>query len=366
MEKIFKNKKFLIGLSLILSFFVIINLNSIISNLYEIGTNYYTSKGDYQKVETLLKQELLLQGKFFKKDYFTLSSTIQKLINFYCNQREYEKAEKLYLKYLTSSDPLILSNGFYALLSVDLDKASIYNNLANIYLNKKDYSKSEYYYNKAINIATNAKSKKGIPKNEISNTINTELAKYYNNLGKLKVKQKEYKEAKKYFDTSIKLTKKIRLYKAYGEASLFQVYYELSLYYKSIGDYNNAEKYAEKLFTLVPIIELPIKSFVNYQAYYMSLINNNLGLIYQKQRKYTDAKNLFQNALKLDTELKGQYSADVICDNYNLANLYAETKDHKNYTRLLNKVLFNSKNFLNLENMDSKSINKKMSLFCEY
>lgn len=342
------------------------NLNSFISNFYDSRANYYISKGNYKKVEALYKKKLSMQEKFFNNDYFALSASIANLINFYCEQRDYENAEKIYLKYLTSSDPLILSNGFYALLSIDLDKAVIYNSLANIYLNKKDYSKSEYYYNKAINIAINAKSKKGISQNKISNTINTELAKYYNNLGKLKVKQKKYKEAKKYFDTSIQLTKRTRLYKVYGEASLFQVYYELSLYYKSLGDYNKAEKYAEKLFALIPIMELPIKSFVNYQAYYMSLIANNLGLIYQKQKKYIDAKVLFKNALKLDTELKGQYNADVICDNYNLANLYAEIKDPKNYTLLLNKILFNSKSFLNLENMDLKNINKKMNLFCEY
>lgn len=327
--------------------------------------NYYESKGNYKKAEVLYKQQVVIQEKFLKKDYFTLSSSIQKLINFYCSQREYEKAEKVYLKYLKSSDPLILSNGFYALLSIDLDKAVIYNNLASIYLNKKDYSKSEYYYNKAINIATNAKSKKGISQNEISNTINAELAKYYNNLGELKVREKKYNEAKKYFDTSIQLTKGTRLYKIHGEASLFQIYYELSVYYEFVGDYNKAEKYAEKLFALIPPTKLSVKSFVNYQAHYMSLIDNKLGSIYQKQKKYLESELLFKKALSIDIELKGSYSPDVICDYYNLTNLYKTTDNNKSYKDYTNKILSTSVNFLVLEKLNDNNILQRMSFFCK-
>lgn len=333
-----KNKKIIISLILMLIFLSFINLRIIISNLYRTGVNYFESKGNYQKVETLLKQNLYMQNILSKNHPNFLINAVDNIINFYNEQGLYNESERVYEKYLDYKIAYSNKSTMYFYDNSKLNLAKVYSDLGTIKLKLGKYKESENYYKKALNIRENSPDKSSIYIDNKLYSVDVELWIELNNLGFLKIQEKKYNEAKAYFDEALQKDQ----YKMISNP--WQIYYNLSILYRELGDYKLAERYAQKLLiNSPPQSEVgPIPYSPKHKVYLIKLISKfdslfkkNLAEIYIKQKKYKEAESLTKNVLWIDMALYNSKAPDILCDHYKLYNIYEKmnTRDSKNLIR---------------------------------
>ena len=256
--------------------------------------------------------------------------------NFYYQNRNYEKAEQLYLKAIQNGDK------------------DFFTDLANMYAEEKKYDKAEQLYLKAIE---------------------KEVLEGYNNLGVLYLEQGKYDKAKNLFLIAIN-------YETLKKAAA-QNLFKLSLYYLNkrdlknglelmsiaaengnldaaqilaktyykMGEFDEAKKYfkiaanlgdkeAEENY-LIAIETGNIEAMTNLGGIYImqkkyeeaeklllkavegndSFAYNNLGSLYLKQKKYDKAKNFFLKSIEM-----GNIEGPAL----NLGKRFLELKDYPN------------------------------------
>ncbi|MBK0381756.1 CHAT domain-containing protein [Pedobacter sp. SD-b] len=188
-------------------------------------SNNYTRLGDYGRAIYIQNKSLALA--ILNKNKSLAASIYSNLSTSYKSQNQIEKAEKAVIKGLAFADKkqpnygLLLSNyadikneqqkydAAFKLISqsisflksqknnelTDYWLLSAYTLAGNIQFNRDNYSSAQSFYNAAIKLIDD-KFKEG---------RNREKAQIFNQLGKIKMKQKQFKTALNYFDQSLKL-----------------------------------------------------------------------------------------------------------------------------------------------------------------
>lgn len=160
----------------------IIVLSFVIQAGYLEDGNFYYQNRNYEKAEQLYLKAIQ-NGNIFAFFY---------LGNLYKEQKKYDKAEQMHLKAIQNGVP------------------QAFINLANLYYNQKKYDKAEQLYLKAIE---------------------KEVLDGYNNLGVLYLEQGKYDKAKNLFLIAIN-------YESIKEAAV-QNLFKLSLHYVAEKDFKN-------------------------------------------------------------------------------------------------------------------------------
>lgn len=240
----------------------------------------------------------------------------------------YDESEKVYDKYiyyiLVYTDKY--TSAFYD--NSKLNLAKVYSKMGAIKLKQGKYSESEVFYKKALETRKKNIDKLYFHLNNKKFTANANLWVELNNLGFLKIQEKKYKDAKNYFDDALKI-EQINI-----SPIPWQIYYNLSILYRELGDYKLAEKYAEKLLIdsppqsdVIPIPDVNKLEFVKITSMFNSLFKKNLAAIYAEEKKYKDAENLVKIALLTDKALYNEKAPEILCDHYKLLNIYKEMND---------------------------------------
>ncbi len=164
---------------------------------------------------------------------------------------------------------------------------SFYNNLGGILEKEKEYKKALNLYTKALNLITNI----NLNKNHIAYAI------IYNSIGLNYYYQMDYEKSIIYYNKAIHVLESINTehyYISITNKNIAQVYTELN-------DYVNAEKYYKKS------LELAINIF-DRNNYIVSDIYLELGNLYFKIKKYDYALNIYKKALLVQENLDNNHN----------------------------------------------------------
>lgn len=318
----------------------------LIRKFYDYKINKNIKTGEYIKAENLYKKKL-----FFSTDIFSKSNTVQELLKFYLKQRLYSDAEKIFINQVETNTYFPLYNCGNG--NRELDLADTYNAMAIMYLNTGKHQKALEYTNMALQIFD-------IHKKE--SKIAEKFIKSYEILGLIYLST----------DNSKKVKYCIEKIKHYADAMnnneiAFYAYYNLyMLYCKHIKDYKNAEIFAKKMYTIIPntVLPYPAQSQMVLQINHILYINKNLADIYFAQRNYADAKRMYENIYKLDSEVNGEYAPNTVCDSYYLLTLYKKIGNNELYERYLTQIKNKIKNIFVLRRVDNNNFESTMDKFC--
>ncbi|HKJ42913.1 MAG TPA: tetratricopeptide repeat-containing sensor histidine kinase [Sunxiuqinia sp.] len=226
--------------------------------------------------------------KFYRKSFIldSLSNNerghIQSYINFAITYQNMEKFDSC--RYFNEM-AYQLAQKYKDSLSI----VNVVNNLGTLEYDLKNYDKSLKYYDQALQIYQKTNDQVGI-------------AYALNNIGLIHLDQKEYPQALKNFKAALKIATDLNLYDFTGD-----IYSNLTIYYKEVGDYKNAYEYYDK-----------------YNVVYDSLVGEKqnkmirkLETQYQfekKQREILELKqeNKHQRALIIDSKSFQHYLYLVI------------------------------------------------------
>lgn len=262
--------------------------------------------------------------------YGQLQKQLKKAIEYYENG-EYKEAVNLYEAILPTAiakygenDTLIIAPAYYFLAasydaSAKSSEANIYlakaikiyrfhQNSKSLYLaycyqlagklmyDKGNYMKSRTFYKSSAKILDQYPQDKAIV------TVTTAIGTVNYNLG-------NYKKAEEYYNKSLGLTSHF-----YGEHSMeyANLLNNFGVYYLSLGNNPKAEKY----FQLSANIKKNIAGEDNLN--YANSINN-LAIIFQKQKKFLEAKDLYNKRFNILQKL----NKEVITTNSNLSLYYS-------------------------------------------
>lgn len=313
-----KLKKSLLFVCILIIIFLIylffVNFENNLFNLYENKINYYSSQGNYKKVEKLYFQEISIQKRFFDKDKIQLKNTLNKLIDFYITQKAYDNAFLIYKKYWNLIPIKLIS------VNYDLNLSEDYSRLGTLFLKKKEYKKSEEFYKKALTIKESIKNKP----NENWSASALRIDKELNNLANLMIGQKKYEDALVYLNQAIETIKDSKEYKG-DESLFFEVYKTFYLYYLSQNKYDAAEEYIQKIYKIIPYMSYSILNDpVKQLGIQHSETNKLLAKIYVYKNDYKKSMFLLNESLALDTKIFGKNSPEAICDYYNILEIQKE------------------------------------------
>lgn len=335
---------------LIVSLIIFVYGKFILNNLLNFIISNNLQNGNFTKVEFLLKREMTFNNLFHKQ------KTMNKLIRFYNDQRSYNKSEVLYLKKI-NSDKILPDNDIFN-YEKDLDVVDAFYSLAYLYLNKNEPQKANQYVFKALTIISKLEKKDKL-------IIGKKLSKGYEILALSSLIQNDAKNTETYFSKSIAILKDYGVEKKKGSSAFFSIYSHLFDYHLRKNDIEKAKLYAQKMYTSIPQSELPVTSETVFQARYLGIVNEKMGLLYTKQKKYSDAERLLRNAYNINFEIYGKFSPEVLCDNFYLSNLYKVMGNEHMYKESTNKILFISKRYNVLKDLNLENLNYKMEGFCK-
>ena len=316
---------------ILLLFIVIILFSYSISQtivLYKIA-DYMDTKGLFTQEEVVLKSKLNLSIKDNSKSY-----ALKKLVKFYDTQKEYKKAIVLYEDFLEQGKWQILNR--IVLNEPNINEAGVYADLAELYYKDKQYTKAITFYHNALKLK-NAASK------SVPNSYIYDEAENYNGLVYTYLALNENEKAKTNLNKSFAIIKTLP-YNALQ--TKFSTYLAASDYYLKTKDYTKAEYYANKLFLNIPSSTLPVASYINYQAFYLIIANEQMGKIKFQENKYDEAEIFQQKAKNITEEYYGNNSPQTLCAYNNLLQTLNKTEANLKYIGYIeNKLLTTGKNF---------------------
>ncbi|MFO8235670.1 MAG: CHAT domain-containing protein [Bacteroidales bacterium] len=217
-------------------------------------------------------------------DTYVNIGVIYKKQGYYDKSMEYYlKAERIYEKQDTISNRKLGSN---------------YLNMANIFSLQKDKEKAELYYHKAISL---------LKKDSLENL--EQLSWIYNNLGALYNNLGSYQKAVDNYKISLKIKDK-----SDSEGILNTMVNIANAYHKS-----DSNKIAEQYYK--EIIPEAKKSY-GENNYNLAKIYMNYGVLKLKQKSFTEAKELFNNSLKIYHSSLGDNHPETSKVFSNLGDLY--------------------------------------------
>jgi tetratricopeptide (TPR) repeat protein len=213
-----------------------------------------------------------------KKEYSNAIPEFQKALYIIQNedQQQYEKLynfhEILGWLYKEQNEYIKAIEEYQQAIVLNPENYKAHNNLGLLYYYQKDYTKAMQAYKKAIN-------------------LNPENVNAYANLGLLYHEQKEYIKAIQKYQKAINI-----------DPDSFKFHYKLGVLFHEIGDFNKAKEFINKS------ILLNKKDNINAYIY--------LGGIYQKERDFKKAIQIYKRALGIDnTAFVALYNMALAYDN---------------------------------------------------
>lgn len=355
---------------IIVNCFIIASLLSLVLMIL-LRFYFFTTKNiqnyDYTIAEKLLVANFNNREKYIKfnhDDLFSRHSAVKRLVKLYISKGDYLKAIDLYEKYISRKEFHLLTNGV-SFSNEEINKANVFNDLGYLYEHEGNFKMSEFYYKLANKIK--------LRELKIAKNINDSNTKYYevllgegyNNIGKLKLEQKKYEEAKSYFDKSINILSNKTPSNPYAQNLLFENAKSLSEYYYKTKDFISAEIYAKKMFFIIPDNFLPVDSFIRHQSYYLREANQNMANLLFAKNDYAGAKLFYTKVLRFDEELYGRKSIQVACDYYYLSFIYNKVNNKENYDDSRKTVSTLSQNFINSKKNSPDNHYENMKFYCK-
>ncbi len=184
--------------------------------------------------------------------------------------------------------------------------AKVFNNIAVVKKNTGNYEEAISYYHKSIDL-----------KEKINDTVG--IANTYNNIGVVYLDQKEYNQALKCFEKASDIFRETDKYD-----DLADIYANIGLIY---GKKEDVEK---SLLNYNKAIELYSSTKNKYGK--ATVLLNKAILLLNDADHYSDAENLFLEALQVFEELK--YKTGVFTCKINLSRLYSLKNEHRKAVNL--------------------------------
>jgi tetratricopeptide (TPR) repeat protein len=180
-----------------------------------------------------------------------------------------------------------------------------------VFFFKGDYEKAEFYYSKCMQEAKRYQ-------------VDNHIAKSYNNLGMIYVRQGMNQKGLDYYKKSLSIKMKI----SESSRDVLSTLNNIGLVYSSMGDYTTALQYFAKC------LKLSEKSN-EYGSWSSSL--NNIGGIYKTQRDYDKALVYYEKSLKLKKQIDDRRGM-AKCYN-NIGIIYRYKKEYEVAIDYLNKSM---------------------------
>lgn len=258
-----------------------------LGKLYILEKNYEEALGVYEsllKVNSANVQALINAGSI----HFYLQN-IDKSIDYYTRASEQETSFTIYLNlgnaYAELGNFDEAMKNYSKALKLEPKNAALFNAIALLYQDKKDYVSANVFYDKAIAIEQNPET--------------------YLSKATVMMAMHVYKEAVNLLLKAISLDK-----------TFVKAYICLANCYSSMKDFNNANKYFEICYEIMP-------SF--YQAYVCH------GISYSDERKIDKAIEKYQQAIGVNPNMPNAYIL--------LGNIYVEQQKYKEAIQLYEKAV---------------------------
>ncbi len=222
------------------------------------------SKTDAARAKTYAEQAITLSETLtFEKGRRTSWVRLGQIAN---TQKEYEKAEKIWLEVLEVEQKVNDQYGIGRAQSA----------LSEIYINKSDLKKALDYGLEALNLYE---------------TINDErnIALIANKLGIIYQKMGSYDKAPFYFFKGLEIREKLGYQGSIGVSCL-----DIGIFYNKLENYDKAKQYLEKSEAIFEKLNNP---------YNLAKVYNNLGIVHFNLNYYNRALKNYQKALSLKKQL---------------------------------------------------------------
>jgi tetratricopeptide (TPR) repeat protein len=218
-----------------------------------------------------------------------LAKKQKNLGNDYYSQKNYDEAEKHYLKSLEIYEDLENTNPKIYLSSL----ATILKDIGDNYLKKKNYDEAEKRYQRCIKIREDLAKEN--PENHLK-----DLATILKDIGDSYFDQKQYDKAEKYYLRCLKIREELAKNDSdYFQSDLFDVLYSLSLTYGQLENYSAAIQYTN-VCNEVLLIEKDKDSFKSYLEPFLVQNYGSLSWYYLFTKEYAQSEQSARRVLKLD------------------------------------------------------------------
>ncbi|CAF1503976.1 unnamed protein product [Adineta ricciae] len=151
----------------------------------------------------------------------------------------------------------------------------------------------------------------------------------YNELGMIKYNQGQYKEAIKYYETSLAINDRDL---SPNHPDLALSYNNIGMVYSSMGDYSKASEYYEKA---LDIREQSIPS--NHPD--VASTYNNIGAVYSSMGEYSKAAEYYEKALAIQQQSLPSNHPDLASSYNNIGMVYSSMGDYRKALEYYEKAL---------------------------
>ena len=284
---------------------------------------YYFNNNDYSKAEKLFIKSLELKKRILGQKHIEYAYSLHNLGSLYGQKGRYEEAEALILEALQIRSNILGKKNKLYLYSLE--------NLAKIYAIQGKYSQAEPLFLEVIELK---KSTFGLKSLEYMNSLKS-VAFFYQSQG-------NFYQAEPLYLKLIDLKKEI-----FGEK-----HYEYAEALNDLGMlYYYQERYSKAEPLYLKAIEIEVEALGVKHPNYISL-TNNLATLYQAQNKYQEAETLYLKVLEIKKERLGKNKPDndyaIYLNNlallYDIEKKYSEAQQLYLETLKIKKEIFGEKN----------------------
>ncbi|MBL8151871.1 MAG: CHAT domain-containing protein, partial [Blastocatellia bacterium] len=260
----------------------------------------YFNKGDYSSSEPLFKKALEIKEKIFGSEHPETATSFNILASFYSSISEYRKAEPLLKKALEVREKVLGAE--------HPDTATTLNNLALLYSNIGEYNKAEPILKKALNIREKVL---GLNHPITATTVNN-LANLYSELG-------DYEKAEELYKRSLEIREK-----ALGaeHPSTALSLNNLGLFYFNQKNSEKAEQFLKRALEIR-------EKLLGLEHPDTATILNILGGLYYSKKEYDKSESFLKRSLQIREKVLGSMSVETGTTLNNLGNFYHRQKDYE-------------------------------------
>lgn len=251
----------------------------------------YIETGRHSDARRLHERALGIYEKMFGPNDLRVARSLSNLANVYIDLGEHEKARPLLDRALSIRER--------AQGQAHPSIAPVLGNMAQLHREQGEYEKAEALLLRSLSIR---KAALGDNHPDIARSLNN-LGSLYDDAGRYDAAENLFQESLSILQTSVGHDH------PYTSATLNN----LAAHYQHLGDYKRARAlYEESLF----ILHTPKK------AHLAARIKSNLGALHHIQREYTEAEQLYEEALRMTEQALGPRHQYVAVDLNNLASLH--------------------------------------------